>query len=293
MIAIMKRFSLIMLLAGAGVLSYGQTQRISLGVFTGFTSSVTWDRGINIDSRYQARYDLKWAPIGFNFGVDYQGFGIIATPSLINIGQNYYVINNVGGHEGIRKINMRYAMLPVAVKLHIIDLSFFQVSLIGGAGPGYLVDGRETITHHYGKYRFPQEVYPVLPPDYIVEYDGVLAPETDHLSIVKKADFNSLQIFVSGGFRSDWDVAENWRLSLDVQGYYGIRESRGKDFLNRAANHELMYTNAGSRRDMFAFINVGISRSVDIDVKKENATKSERRFTPKKNPFKKGKHRGR
>lgn len=290
----MKRLCLIVFLISASpTLSQAQTQHVSLGVFSGVTTTITLDQGINQDSRYSPRYDVKLAPIGVNFGVDYQGFGFVVTPGVINIGQNFHMVNTVGGHEGTRQINMQYLTLPLALKVHMIDLSFFRVSLIGGAGLGYLMHGEEVVTHNYAKFRFPQEVYPLLPAEYIVEYDGVLAPETKNHSIVSKNDFNSIQMFVSAGFRFDWEITETWCISLDARANYGIRETRSEEYLASAAAFQQAYDFAGKRRDMFAFINVGISRFVEIDKQREAQTKSSRRFTPRKNPFKnrKGKRR--
>ncbi len=259
-----------------------QPRQISLGIFSGITASYTWDEGIQADSRYKDRYDVKLAPIGINYGIDFQGYGFVLTPSIVNIGQNYHVINTVGGHEGTRKINAQYFSLPIGVKLHVIDLSFFKVSLVAGAGLGYLMQGKETITHNYAKYRFPTAVYPVLPPEYIIEYDGVIAPAANNRVMLEKKDFNSLQVFGSGGFRSDWDVSENWRVSLDVRINYGIWEPRSESYLNRVAAHQTLYDIEGKRRDIFAYINVGISRYIEIDKEKESKTKSSKKFIPKK-----------
>ena len=282
----MKRLCLIIFsISTSPILLQGQTQHVSLGVFSGVTTTITWDQGINQDPRYSPRYDVKLAPIGVNFGVDYQGFGFVVTPGIINIGQNFHMVNTVGGHEGTREINMQYLTLPLALKLHMIDLSFFRVSLIGGAGLGYLIQGEEVVTHNYAKFRFPQEVYPVLPSEYVVEYDGVLAPETRQLPIVTKSDLNSVQLFASCGFRFDWEITETWCISLDARANYGIRETRGDDYLAGAAAFQKPYDYAGERRDLFAFINIGISRFVEIDKQQEGQTKTSRRFTPKKNPF--------
>ena len=282
----MKRLCLfIFLISTSPIVVQGQTQHVSLGVFSGVTTTITWDQGINRDSRYNPRYDVKLAPIGVNFGVDYQGFGFVVTPGIINIGQNFHMVNTVGGHEGTREINMQYVTLPLAIKLHMIDLSFFRVSLVGGAGIGFLIQGEEVVTHNYAKFRFPPQSYSVLPSEYLVEYDGVLAPETRDLSIVGKSDFNSIQLFASGGFRFDWEITETWCVSLDARANYGTRETRSEDYLSRASAFLQPYDYPGKRRDLFAFINIGISRFVEIDQQKEGQTKSSKRFTPKKNPF--------
>jgi hypothetical protein len=102
--------------------SQGQSHSVSLGVYTGITSTYVWDEGINSDPRYETRYDVKFAPIGIDYGIDYEGFGFVVSPGLMNIGQKYNVINTLGGQEGIRKGKLSYLNLPIAVKVHVIDL---------------------------------------------------------------------------------------------------------------------------------------------------------------------------
>jgi hypothetical protein len=260
---------------------FPQTRQISLGLFTGITAPYTWDEGIHSDSRYKARYEVKFAPIGVAFGIDHEDYGFVFTPSLITIGQNFHVINSVGGQEGVRKINMQYAQLPIAFKLHVIDLSFFKVSLVAGVGVGYLLNGKETISHNNAKYRFPAAVYPVLPEDYVVEYNGVVAPDVRNQILAETKDFDPFQIFGSFGFRSDWDVTEGWRISLDVRANYSAFETRNTTYLNQISANERIYDTEGKRREIFATLNLGIARYIEIDKEKASKTKSFKKFKPK------------
>jgi hypothetical protein len=281
----MIRFSVTLLFTTTLCCLYAQPKQISLGVFTGLTVPFTLDEGINNDSRYRARYEVKGAPIGIAYGVDYQGFGFVITPSLINIGQNYHVINTVGGQEGIRKISMEYLNIPVGLKLHVIDMSFFKVSLIGGISVAYLLSGKETVTHQNAKFRFPAEVYPILPPTYKVEYDGVLAPKVNNFSMLGKQDFNKLQMFASFGFRSDWDISGNWRVAFDVRANYGIMEPRTDTYIQKVSTYQTLYDIAGSRREIFVYANIGIARFIEIDKAKVYKTKSVKKFIPKNYPW--------
>lgn len=275
---------LTLLLTCVAAWTWAQSKQISLGVFSGITTSYTWDQGIYNDSRYKARYDVKAAPFGIAYGMDYDGFGFVFNPSLITIGQNFYALNTVGGHEGLRKVNMRYLSVPIGLKLHMIDLSFFRVSFITGFGLGYLMKGEETISHNNAKYRFPEEVYPILPPDYIVEYDGVLAPKVDNFLMLQKKDFNGMQFFGSLGIRSDWDVSQNWRVTLDVRANYSILETRTNAYLKQIESHQTLYDIPGKRREIFASLNIGISRFVDLDVEgsaRFNSKSSKKKFSPR------------
>jgi hypothetical protein len=265
--------------------SFSQENQISLGIFTGVTSPFTFDSGINRDSRYEQKYQVKLAPVGISYGVDYQGYGFVVTPSLINIGQDMNIVNSVGGFEGTRKINMQYLEVPIAIKFHVIDLSFFKVSVLAGVGAGYLIKGTETITHNYAKYRFPNETIQFLPSSYVVEYDGVIAPETNKLEIVKNEDFNKFQFFGSFGFRSDWDFNESWRIAFDIRANYGFTETRNDAYLARAKNHETIYDLEGDRREVFASFNIGIARYIEVEKKHGGKYKPGKSPRKKRKPF--------
>lgn len=281
----MLRFVFLAFLLWSHATAYAQPYQVSLGIFSGITTTYSWDEGIFNDPRYQSRYDLKLAPIGISYGVDYTRFGFAFTPGLINIGQHHHIINNVSGHEGTRTMNLKYLQVPFALKVHVIDLAFFRISFMGGAGAGFLLDGEETVSHNQAKYRFPMETYPHLPDNYIVEYDGVLAPHVSRLPIVTKEDYNRFQAFAFIGFRSDWDLSENWRTTLDLRVSSSVFDSRNDAYLARIDAREAIYDMPGKRRDLFATLTLGFSRFIEIDEKKMGPGKEPRRFKTQKNPF--------
>src|SRR5262245_56975762 len=96
---IMVRLYTTIFLLSSSALIYAQQFSMSLGVYTGITSTFTLDDGISNDPRYDAAYEVKFAPIGMNFGMDYEGFGFVVSPGIINVGQNFYVVNTSGGHD--------------------------------------------------------------------------------------------------------------------------------------------------------------------------------------------------
>src|SRR5690349_11640547 len=104
----MMKFYILPALFFVHTFSVAQSRTLSLGLFTGFTSTFSVDQGTNADSRYQEKYDLKFAPLGLNYGVDYEGFGFVVSPGFIQVGQNLYVVNTSGGQDGQRKIKQHY-----------------------------------------------------------------------------------------------------------------------------------------------------------------------------------------
>ena len=276
--------------------AHAQQYSMSLGLYTGIAVPFTMDQGINNDPRYRTRYSVKFAPIGLSYSMDYEHFGILFTPGIVNIGQSSYLVNSVGGQIGTRNIDLQYAQIPIGLKVHVIDLSFFRVSAVASVSAAYLISGKETITHEAGKIRFPTAVHPILPSDYKVEYDGVLSPAVNKYPMLEKQDFNSVQFFASAGFRSDWDVSNHWRVSFDFRVNYGIREPRTAAYMARVKANETLYDLPGIRRDMFAQLSVGMARYIEFDKsdrdRKKRLNGKSRMYTPKKRSTRKPKSRG-
>lgn len=277
------------LLAG-GTLS-AQQFSISAGVHTGITSSYTFDDGISKDPRYRQYYHVKFAPVGLNLSVNYEHVGFMITPALINIGQNAYVVNTSGGQDGTRKINLRYLNVPVAFKVHLINLAFLKISGLASLSAAYLLDGRESIHHSKTKLDFPAAVYPILPPDYTVEYDGVAVPLIEDYTIAEKKDFKSLQVFAAAGIQSDWDVSNHWRVTFDFRVNYGLYDPRSDQYLARLNANQTLYDIPGKRHDVFAQLSIGIARYFEFEKSDQERKKklkgSPKGYKPKKYPYRK------
>lgn len=284
----MSKVCIVTLLVFTSMSVWAQQYSMSLGVFTGTTVSFTNDEGINNDPRYKGRYELKFAPIGFNFGMDYERFGFMISPNLINVGQNFYVVNTVGGQDGLRKINLKYLNIPATVKVHILNLSFFKFSAVASVSAAYLLDGKDVISHSATKLTFSPAVYPILPPDYEVQYDGVKVPAVDNYVINSKEDYRTMQVFVAAGFRSDWDVSDHWRVSFDFRVNYGLFDPRNDAYIAKVNSNATLYDLPGARRDMFAQLTFGISRYLDFekgDVERaKNLKGNHKLYKPKKYP---------
>jgi hypothetical protein len=281
-------------------LTAGWAQQVnSLGIFTGITVPYTFDAGINKDARYRIKYKIKYAPIGIHYGVDYQGYGFMMDPCITKIGQSFNVINIQGGHVGERNIDLTYFHLPVGVKLHIIDLSFFKVSFVASVGVGFLMKGEESIVHSDAKLKFPIEVTGPYPsaqndqfelenPGYIVEYDGVIVPRINNESplsqLLSKDDYRSFQLFGGLGFRSDWDVTEDWRVSFDLRGNIGVLEPRTSEYLDKVKAYEEIYDIYGARKDLFLSFNIGIARTIEIEPEVKERVMRQRRENKSRNP---------
>jgi hypothetical protein len=264
---------------------------MSVGVFTGITGAYTSDEGITNDPRFKGKYEVRIAPIGINLGVDYESFGIMVSPGLTTVGQNFYVLNTLDGQVGLRETELKYLNLPVSVKIFLFKTSFLKFSALASFGPSFLLSGNEKLRHDYAKLRFPPETYAILPPDYTVEYDGVLAPAINDYTISEEKDFKSLQLFAGAGFRTDWDVSNSWRVSLDLRFHYGILEPRSDDYVQNLETNISLYERPGERRDMFAQLSLGISKYIEFDKADKDRQKklkgTRREYVPTKHPGKK------
>lgn len=276
--------------------AYSQQHSVGFGVHSGFTIPVTLDQGKDRDPRYDPRYSLKAAPVGITIMKDYDGFGFLLSPGFVTIGQNYDVVNTEGGHFGRRNINMKYLTLPVAFKLHLIDLDFFRVSALASVSGAYLFDGDDRMSHEDTKLTFPEETYPLLPEGYVVQYDGVLVPVIENQINARKEDFNAFQVFAGVGLRSDWDVTNHWRVSFDVRVHYGLLDSRKDTYLQEIDRNEHIYDMSGDRNELFAHVNFGIARYIDFDKSDREREKkmkgSKKRYAPQTPSRKRSKPRG-
>jgi len=285
----MVRLCITFFLLSTSALIYAQQFSMSLGVYTGLTSNFTLDDGISNDPRYGEAYGVKFAPIGLNFGMDYEGFGFVISPGLVNVGQDFYVVNTAGGHDGKREINLNYLNIPAGFKIHIIKLSFFKVSGVVSLSAAYLLDGEESISHAATKLKFPTEVYPILPEGYIVQYDGVVVPEVNNYIISDKNDFKSFQLFAAAGFRSDWDINNHWRLTFDFRVNYGLYDPRTDEYVAKVNAYQTLYDIPGERRDLFPQLSLGIARYLDIEKsdqeRKKSLKGSSKKYKEKRYPY--------
>lgn len=268
-----------------------QPKTYSLGFYTGLISPYSFDQGINSDQRYKTKYDLKFAPIGVTFGIDFPRYGFIFSPGIVNTGQNYFFVNNRGGKEGIQKTNLQYLAVPLAAKFYLIDLSFFKVSALTGISPALLMNGRQIITHDAARYRFPEEIYPILPDTYVPMVDGVQAPKVNNYQMADKTDFKNTQLFVLLGIRSDWNATEDWRISFDMRVNFGLLDPRRPHYQDKIDAYQTLYSLPGSRHEFFAQLTVGVSRYVEIKAKAK-AARPKKRFVPKKYPFVRPRNQG-
>lgn len=266
----MRRIALCLFLVSAFQNLLAQTIE-SYGVFGGFNIPITIDKGLDKDPRYQARFSIRGTPIGFHYGYDRPGFGYVISPSYLTIGQKYTILNSTGGDVGTRDIEMNYFSLPIALKFHVNDLSFFRLSVIAAADFCFLLDGKETQTWEASKLKYPAGVSVPNEPGYTIAYDGVFVPKVDKQIYVSKDKYNSFQLFGAIGTRADLDLGDDWSVMVDGRANFALFESRTKAYQDQLAfpagppdiNGKSGAPDlSGQRRDIFLSVTFGVSRII-------------------------------
>lgn len=248
----------------------GYSQNVeSFGVFGGFNVPITFDEGLNKDLRYEGQVTIRATPVGFTYGYDHVGFGFVLTPSLTKIGQKFLIKNTVGGDVGTRDIQMDYFSLPVALKLHLNDLSFFRLSAVAAINFTYLLNGRETISYSASKQRYPASVLIPSEPGYTEVFDGVLVPEVNNLEYVSKDQYNAFQLFGAVGLRSDFDLSDDWSLNFDGRANFGLFDPRKKEYIEQLKQTSDAPDLYGARHDIYLSVEIGFARIIQIKRKFE------------------------
>ncbi len=263
------------------ILTHASAQNIeAFGVFGGFNFPFTVDPGLNKDPRFVGRLTFRGTPVGFSYGYDRVGHGILITPNYTQAGQKFIIKNTTGGEIGTRDVQMNYLSIPIALKLHINDMSFFRLSLVAAISPSFLMKGQETFTikspDQAAKLRYPAGVSVPTEPGYEKVYDGVFVPQLDNDVHVSNDKFNSFQLFAALGLRSDFDLNDDWSINFDGRANFGIFDPRKSTYieeLKNPAGPEDFYGNPGApdlygqRREIFLSVSFGISRIIQIKQK--------------------------
>lgn len=253
------------IVCGAAHLALGQHVE-SFGFFGGFNIPISIDNGLQKDPRFVGKVTFRATPIGFAYGYDHVGYGFVITPAYTQIGQKFLIKNTVGGDVGIRNAKFDFFSVPIALKLHINDMSFFRLSAVAALNFNFLISGKESITQDASKQRFPPGVLIPDDPSYVQVFDGVLVPELKDFELVTKDKFKTFQLFAAIGLRSDFDLNDDWSINFDGRANFGLFDPRTTaytDLLKQGNAPELF----GSRHEVYLSVEIGLARIIQIKKK--------------------------
>src|SRR5690606_23391967 len=204
---IMKR--LIILCVSILTVTTGMAQiiQIHVGATTTVNATYVLDKGLSEDPRYSSQATYQWAPIGFNFGVDFgRKFGLSLEGIKSKQGQIYDMIDKLEEVKGQRKISLDYLQLPMMFRFMSGGSAGTRANFNIGPQLSFLTDARETITAGAGQYTIPEgldfESIQSEFPNAINNNDGTYTLPADIPSkdlLTKKAnDFKNTEFSIAG-----------------------------------------------------------------------------------------------
>jgi hypothetical protein len=275
----MKRLQLPLLLFCLTIFSFGTaySQGIHLGLTTSMNATYVLDQGLSKDPRYNSTATYKWAPVGFNFGIDVgRKFGLSLESIMARQGQIYQIIDAAEKVKGERKIDIKTIQLPLLMK--------FMSGGNGGArgnfnfGPqlNLLTDAIESVKAQAGTYEIPEGV------DFTsiqAEFPGAanngngtytLASDIPTREVLSKKanDFKNTEFAIAAAFGLDIDISKHLYLTTQVRANYTLTDMRNGDVID-----QLKSGDGGSIFGQRANLNVGMQLGLHYTLGKTRSFK--------------------
>jgi hypothetical protein len=273
----MKRLSVPLLLFCLTTFSFSKvfSQGIHLGLTTSMNATYVLDKGLSEDPRYNSTATYKWAPIGFNFGVDVgRKFGLSLESIMARQGQIYQIIDAAEKVKGERKIDIKTIQIPLLMKFMSGGNAGARANFNLGPQMNLLTDAVESIQADAGTYEIPEGAdfnsikaeFPTATNNgngtYTLASD---VPSRDILS--KKAnDFKKSEFAIAAAFGLDIDLSRHLYLTTQVRANYTLTDMRNGDVIEELKN-------GGSIFGQRANLNVGMQLGLHYTLGKTRSFK--------------------
>jgi hypothetical protein len=218
-----------------------QIIQIHLGATTAVNATYVLDKGLSEDPRYNSTATYQWAPIGFNFGVDFgRKFGLSLEGIKSKQGQIYEMIDAYEKIKGQRKISLDYLQLPMLMRFMSGGNGGARANFNLGPQLSLLTDARETIEAQAGDYQIPegmdftaiQQEFPQASDNGDGTYTIPNIPSQDILT--KKAnDFKNTEFSIAGAFGLDIDLSKHLFLTTQIRATYSLTDMRNGDVIEK------------------------------------------------------------
>jgi len=218
-----------------------QIIQIHVGATTAVNATYVLDKGLSEDPRYNSTATYQWAPIGFNFGVDFgRKFGLSLEGIKSKQGQIYDMIDAYEKVKGQRKISLEYLQLPMLMRFMSGGNAGTRANFNLGPQLSLLTDARESIEAQAGTYQIPegmdftaiQQEFPAATDNGDGTYDIPTVPSKDLLT--KKAnDFKNTEFSIAGAFGLDIDLSKHLYLTTQVRATYSLTDMRNGDVIEK------------------------------------------------------------
>lgn len=222
--------------------SMAQIIQVHLGLTTSGNATFVLDKGLAKDPRYNSTYTFNFAPIGFNFGVDFgKRFGLSLEAIKSKQGQIYEMIDAAEKIKGQRKIDLSYMHLPMLFRFMGKGSAGVRGNFNLGPQLSLLTDARESIEAKAGTFDIPdgvdfssiQQEFPTA----IDNGDGTYQLPSDVPSkdiLTKKAnDFKNAEFAIAAAFGLDIDLSKHLYLTTQIRSNYSITDMRNGDVIDK------------------------------------------------------------
>lgn len=240
--------------------------QIHLGATTAYNATFVLDKGLSEDPRYSSTYTYNWAPVGFNFGMDFGNkFGLQLEAIKSTQGQIYDVINTAKQIAGTRKIDVEYLNIPLMMKFMGGGSGKARGNFNFGPQLGILTKGIETLQTSKGDYQMPEGVdFATIKEDYPQAIDNGngtynLPSDVPTTALLQKQldDFKNTEFQLAVAFGLDVDLSKHLFLSTQVRANYSFTDMRNEDIINslKAGDFSEIF---GGRANFLVGVQVGL-----------------------------------
>ncbi|MEX2234908.1 MAG: outer membrane beta-barrel protein [Cyclobacteriaceae bacterium] len=222
-----------------------QIIQIHLGATTAVNATYVLDKGLSEDPRYNSTATYQWAPIGFNFGVDFgRKFGLSLEGIKSKQGQIYDMIDTFEKVKGQRKISLDYLQLPMLMRFMSGGNGGARANFNLGPQLSLLTDARESVQANAGKFEIPEGVdFAAIQtefPSAVNNGDGTYEIPADlpskDLLTKELNDFNNTEFSIAGAFGLDIDLSKHLFLTTQIRATYSLTDMRNGDVIEQIKN---------------------------------------------------------
>ena len=176
-----------------------------VGLTTAFNATFVLDDGLSQAPRYRSEMTYKWAPIGFNAGIDLsRGFGLSLESILAKQGQIYDIINIADQVVGQRNIQYECLQIPLLMRFMSKGNSGVRGNFNLGPQLSILTRASEIMQYSASTQTFPKgATLPAGASDIVTRPDGTVTASVPAQSPKEMAS-KEAQSFKNADFQIAW-----------------------------------------------------------------------------------------
>lgn len=223
-------------------------QQVHLGLTTAVNATFVLDEGLSEDPRYNSTYTYNFAPIGFNFGIDFsRKFGLSLESILSKQGQVYEILDAAEQVKGERKIDLSYVNLPLLFRFMSGGNAGTRANFNIGPQLSILTDAVESISANGGTFTIPEGVSPESIqndfPTAQINGDGTYtipeeSPSFKDILTKEANDFKNTEFQIAASFGLDIDLSRHLFLTTQIRANYSVTDMRNSDVIEAIKNGE-------------------------------------------------------